>query len=205
MALIIPANDSVAPIPAGDTPTRPANLTRQARRRRLARLETWRIGLSHTSDIRRYPLGRSFAEAAEAAIRLAGHGLCDMDILGACDSPPNLSSSRMVERSDVYVAIIGHNYGSVVPDRRDLSYTELEFETATKLGLPRLVFLVDGSDEKHQEPELRQRQQRFRRRLEEEAGLTVDHVATPERLETRLYHALASLKEEVRTAARSRR
>jgi hypothetical protein len=39
--------------------------------------------------------------------------------------------------------VLGARYGSVVPDMPQVSYTELEFDTATEAGLSRLVFTLD--------------------------------------------------------------
>jgi hypothetical protein len=182
----------------GSTPTRPVHTPAAACRRRLARQETWRVGLSHTSDLAELPPGRSFVQAAQEAVKRAGHGLRDMGLLCAGPRSPDVASIRMVEQSDVYVGIIGHRYGTAVPVRPDLSYTELEFETATRLGLPRLVFLIEGQPVEHR------RQLRFRRRLEDEAGLTIARVVNPADLEIGLFQALVELRDELRNELKGR-
>ena len=49
----------------------------------------------------------------------------------------------MVRGCDVYVGVLGTRYGSPVRDKPQVSYAELEFDTATEAGLNRLVFVLD--------------------------------------------------------------
>jgi hypothetical protein len=156
------------------------------------------VFLSHTAELRTFPRERSFIAAAESAVIRAGGTPADMEYFSGRDSQPAEYCRQEVASADVYVGIVGLRYGSPVTDRPDLSYTELEFETATDRGLPRLIFLLDETAElpipanhlidlEHGTPQLD-----FRRRLEG-AGLTVTRVSTPGQLELRLYQSLVEL------------
>lgn len=161
--------------------------------RRMTR--TPRVFLSHTSELRDLPRDRSYIEAAEAAVKSAGHAVMDMHYFTARDQDPLGYCRAMIRRADIYVAIVGFHHGSTVDGSR--SYTEMEFQAATDLGLPRLVFLLD---EARADPELRpagpidDRQEAFRARLRAEAGLTIHKSASPENLELRLFQALVELR-----------
>jgi hypothetical protein len=144
------------------------------------------------------PAGRSFVAAAKQAIIDAGDGVVEMGSFAPSSSEPSATSTSMVEWADVYVGIIGLRYGTPVPERPELSYTELEFETAAQLDMERLVFLLDDrSDDVPRAAgpsELDERQLAFRARLLDSAA-TVASVTTPEELTRRLLRALYDLPD----------
>jgi tetratricopeptide (TPR) repeat protein len=160
-----------------------------------------RVFLSHTSELRRYPAERSFVAAAEQAVARAGDAITDMDYFTAREDKPADYCKEQMNRAGVYVGIIGFRYGSPVRDQPDISYTELEFETATQRQLPRLVFLLDEKailplPRQYQfDDQFERRQEVFRARVKS-AGTTVERVATPEQLELRLFHALTELRRQ---------
>src|SRR5215471_8079906 len=158
-----------------------------------------RVFLSHTSELREYPGGRSFVAAAEAAVSRAGDAVTDMAYFTARDGRTADYCRQKVSSADVYIGIIGFRYGSRVPGEHALSYTELEFEIAGELGLPCLIFLLDEDADlplpasRIIDLEHGALQADFRRRLREEAGHAVAAVASPADLETRLYQGLVEL------------
>jgi tetratricopeptide (TPR) repeat protein len=103
----------------------------------------WRVFVSHTSELRDYPPGNSYVAAAERAISAAGHVIVDMADFPAADQPAARLCRDRVRGCEVYVGVLGTRYGSPVRDKPEVSYTELEFDTATEAGLDRLVFVLD--------------------------------------------------------------
>jgi hypothetical protein len=169
------------------------------------------VFLSHTSELRQFPAGRSFVAAAEAAVNRAGDVVADMAYFAARDDKPASYCQDRVRVCDVYVGLIGLRYGSPVRDRPEVSYTELEFQAATEAALPRLVVLLDedaalpipAAKLLDADPDLQARQRKFRERLLD-AGIMVGKVANPAELEVLLLQALQESRLQVPAAARRR-
>lgn len=151
------------------------------------------VFVSHASDMARFPAVRSFVQAAVDGVLRAGHRPVDMAYFGARDGQPAEFCVRQVAVCEVYVGLIGFRYGSLVPDGDGLSYTELEFRTATELGIPRLIFLLDEDVLPHglADP-ARGPVDSFRERLRN-GGLLTAAFATTDRLESAVIHGLAQL------------
>jgi hypothetical protein len=152
-----------------------------------------RVFVSHTSDMAAYPADRSFVRAVLDAVTRAGMVPVDMRYFAAREGQPAGYCQDRVRGCDVYVAVVGFRYGSVVPGE-SVSYTELEFAAATAAGMPRLVFLLD-------EPGLvpgglvdadRVLVDGFRQRLRD-AGLIVRGFATADGVELEVFHGLTEL------------
>ncbi len=148
----------------------------------------WRVFVSHTSELRDFPKGASYVAAVERAISAAGHVTVDMADFGAASQLPARVCADRVRTCEVYVGILGTRYGSPVRDKPELSYTELEFGTATEAGLDRLMFLLDEDAEEVRIPpsalidrKFGARQDAFRRRVQD-SGLTTRSFANPAEL-----------------------
>src|SRR5262245_1524187 len=105
---------------------------------------TGQVFVSRTSDMALFPEGRSFVQAVLDAVGRAGMAPVDMRYFAARDGRPADYCRARVRGCEVYVAVVGFRYGSVVPGEA-VSYTELEFEEAGAAGVPRLVFLLDDA------------------------------------------------------------
>lgn len=134
----------------------------------------------------------SCRKAVSEAIRLLeGYHCVRMEDFGARDCPSLSLCLRKVEECEVYIGIIGHLYGSC-PEEGGKSYTELEYDKATELGKPRLMFLASNEvlirPDHGEDHDRQQRQKLFRDRIDKE--LFRQEFATPEELALAVVAAL---------------
>ena len=114
-----------------------------------------------------------------------------MSLLPATECSPKRVSESLAKDADLYIGIIGWRYGSPVRESPEVSYTQLEFRAAAEAGVPRLVFLLDEKLKPKDagEPNF-DRQVAFRDEIAE-SGITVQWFDSPEKLETKLFQAIA--------------
>jgi hypothetical protein len=161
----------------------------------------WRVFVSHTGELRDFPRGNSYVGEVERAISAAGHVVVDMRDFPAADLAPAEFCVERVRSCDVYVGLLGTRYGSPVRDRPEVSYTELEFDTATEARLDRLVFLLDADAEYVGIPpkqlidrKFGDRQDAFRDRVTD-SRLTVQPFESPARLGQLVERSLRELAD----------
>ena len=155
-------------------------------------MRTGQVFVSHTSDMARFPEDRPFVQAALDGVARAGMAPVDMRYFAARDGKPADYCRQRVGECEVYVAVIGFHYGSLVPGD-SVSYTELEFQAASDAGVPRLVFLLDEVAHPAVLNEAgRGPVQEFRQRLRG-GGLVVREFGSADGLELEVFHALSEL------------
>jgi hypothetical protein len=167
----------------------------------------WRVFLSHTSELRQYPQAGSYIDKAERAVSAAGHAFVDMADFPAIDQAPAAVCGQRVRDCDVLVGIYGLRYGSPVRDQPEVSYTELEFITATEAAIPRLIFVINAESEELGLPptalvdrKYGDRQDAFIQRVKD-AGLTLQFFRNPDDLKGLVERSLRELAESAAATA----
>jgi hypothetical protein len=167
----------------------------------------WRVFLSHTSELRKYPTAGSYIDKAERAVSAAGHAFVDMADFAAIDQAPAAVCEQRVRDCDVLVGIYGLRYGSPVRDQPEVSYTELEFITATEAAIPRLIFVINAESEELGLPptalvdrDYADRQEAFIQRVKD-AGLTLQFFRNPDDLKGLVERSLRVLADSAAATA----
>jgi hypothetical protein len=140
-------------------------------------------------------------EPYREAVYKAIEGLDDyhcvrMEDFGARDTDPDSFCRSRVADCDIFVGILGQQYGSIHPESGK-SYTEREYEAAVDAGKPRLLFLApkDFPVQAHliEDDPTRRRQEAFRERAQKDR-----HVAfftTEDELGREVLQAIHNCKE----------
>ena len=140
----------------------------------------------------------SYREAVSEAIRcMEGYHCVRMEDFSAHDCPPLDLCLRKVEECEVYIGIVGHLYGSC-PEEGGKSYTELEYDKATELRKPRLMFLAPDDfsvrRDYFEDADKQQRQELFRARIDRDRLRR--EFKTPEKLAVSVLAALHNWERE---------
>lgn len=157
-----------------------------------------RVFLSHTSEFANYPDSRSYVQAAKDACNRDGFVAGDMSLWSAAANPAADECRRRIADADVYVGIIGFNYGSPVRDEPAHSYTELEYEEARARGIPTLVFLLADDNDMpfglaRGNWKYTDRQEAFRQRLADDDDLVIGTFKSPDALDNLVGQSLRRL------------
>ena len=85
---------------------------------------------------------QQYREAVYKAVEgLDGYHCVRMEDFGARSRTPYSVCLAKVSECDIFIGIVGHEYGSVAPET-DKSYSESEYDAAVRAGKPALMFLA---------------------------------------------------------------
>lgn len=137
--------------------------------------------------------------AYEALEGMDGYHCVRMEDFGARRDLPYQVCRDKVRECDIFVAIIGHNYGSIAPETGK-SYSESEYDAAVEAGKDILAFLapeefpvpanlIEGDD-------LREKQSGFRSRASTKTIAFIDPRG-PRSLGTRVVQAIHNRRTEL--------
>ncbi|MDQ2944939.1 MAG: DUF4062 domain-containing protein [Acidobacteriota bacterium] len=140
---------------------------------------------------------KEYRDAVYKAIEgLDGYHCVRMEDFGARSGTPYSVCLAKVGDCDSFVGIVGHEYGSIVPET-DKSYCESEYDTAIESGKPALIFLAPEEfavPANLIEPDhLRKKQAAFRAKVSPQ---TVDEFADKETLGRQVIQAIHNRRSE---------
>lgn len=95
-------------------------------------------------------ISSTHADLAEARQRLfmatykCGHIPIGMEGFVASDMSQWDYIRSRIDECDYFAIVVGHRYGSIIPDGSERSFTEAEYDHATSLGIPIIRFMIDA-------------------------------------------------------------
>lgn len=162
---------------------------------------TTSVYISSTSmDLKQYRVAVS-----EAVLKLGLYPIT-MENFGAQAGDALTVSLNQIRKADVVVTIIAHRYG-YVPEGHDKSIIELEYDEAAKLGIPRLVYIIDPAyawphELKEVDPHQTERLADFKRRIDREVIRSL--FTTPDNLANQVTLDLSKVRVGQQAQRRTR-
>jgi Domain of unknown function (DUF4062) len=140
-----------------------------------------------------------YREAVYRSIEgLDGYHCLRMENFGARDLDSEISCKKLISESTMFVGILGHQYGSTLHNSGK-SYSEMEYDAAGELGIPRLMFLApaDFPVQAHliESDLMRERQRLFRERVKND--VQVDFFSSEDRLGRQVLQAIYNCRANV--------
>src|SRR5437667_2127831 len=124
-----------------------------------------------------------------------------MEHLPAAVADAIAESLRMVNEADIYLGIFAYRYG-YVPKGYDISVTEMEYNRAVELGIPRLIFLMHKKHpltaEDFETGEGAVKIDAFKERMKKER--VVNFFKSPAELQAQVIDSLSKLRQPNLTA-----
>jgi len=138
----------------------------------------------------------SYREILRLALEESGHTFLGMEHFAAQPSPPLDVCLAELDTADVYIGVIGDNYGSSPPGE-ERSYTEFEYHHARAHGTDCLVFIMRddaliGLDTHDHDQHRRELLSQFRETLMQ--NHTVDRFSSPHEVAWEVLAALRRLE-----------
>lgn len=101
--------------------------------------EKYRLNVMISSTIVNLP---SYRDAAREAVLKCGMFPQMMEMESALQINSTEFSIKLVDNSDIYVGVFAQKYGSI-PEEKDISMTEIEYQRAIDRKIPILIFIID--------------------------------------------------------------
>jgi Domain of unknown function (DUF4062)/NACHT domain len=130
---------------------------------------------------------QDYREKVEEVLSRIQAGFRSMRYFGSKEGDPLEQCLNKLRQCNYYVGVIGHRYGAV-HERLDLSYTELEYQEAKKIGIKRRIYIAASTvaiQPNQVEPDLvRKKLEAFKQQLKRDN--TVVSFNSPDDLATKV-------------------
>jgi tetratricopeptide (TPR) repeat protein len=143
-------------------------------------------------------------KAAHDALEQLGLHVIWMEAFGARPEDSTKACLDEVEESDLFVGIYAHRYG-YIPDGKDISITEQEFDHAKKLGKPIFGFIVDDDFIWHQKNWEHDKKAKLDAFLSKVKKQPVEFFTTPDNLANNVASSIGHYLSELNSADSNRK